>query len=109
MWLAAATLCCAVVIGLLSIGAAASVRAAESEVAAGAQLAKRWCAACHIVSANQNGSVPQGPPSFVSVARSGLGADRLRAFLSHPHGAMPDLALTRSEIDELAAYIGSLR
>jgi hypothetical protein len=35
--------------------------------------------------------------------------DQLRAFLSHPHGAMPDLALTRAEIDDLIGYIGTLR
>jgi hypothetical protein len=27
-------------------------------------------------------------------AHSGMTADQLRAFLSHPHGAMPNLALT---------------
>jgi hypothetical protein len=36
-------------------------------------------------------------------------AEQLRAFLSHPHGAMPDLALSRTEIDDLTAYIQSLR
>jgi hypothetical protein len=36
-------------------------------------------------------------------------ADQLRTFLSHPHGAMPDLALTRSEIDDLVGYIETFR
>jgi len=36
-------------------------------------------------------------------------SDQLRAFLTHPHGAMPDLALTRAEIDDLIGYIGTLR
>jgi cytochrome c len=57
----------------------------------------------------RGGSVPQGPPTFPQVARSGLTADQLRAFLSHPHGAMPDLSLTRAEIDDLVAYIATLR
>jgi len=35
--------------------------------------------------------------------------DQLGAFLSHPHGAMPDLALTRAEIDDLIGYIKTLR
>jgi cytochrome c len=43
------------------------------------------------------------------IARSGMTADQLRAFLSHPHGAMPDLALTRAEIDDLIGYIATLR
>jgi cytochrome c len=33
----------------------------------------------------------------------------LRAFLSHPHGAMPDLSLTRAEIDDLVGYIETFR
>jgi mono/diheme cytochrome c family protein len=33
----------------------------------------------------------------------------LRVFLSHPHGAMPNLALTRAEIDDLISYIETLR
>ena len=43
------------------------------------------------------------------VAHSGISADQLRAFLSHPHGAMPNLALTRAEIDDLISYIETLR
>jgi hypothetical protein len=43
------------------------------------------------------------------IAPSGLTVDQLRAFLSHPHGAMPDLSLTRTEIDELIAYINTFR
>ena len=43
------------------------------------------------------------------IARSGMAPDQLRAFLSHPHGAMPDLALTRAEIDNLIGYIETLR
>jgi hypothetical protein len=54
-------------------------------------------------------SVPQGPPTFQEVARSGLTADQVRAFLSHPHGPMPDLSLTRAEIDDLINYIATLR
>ena len=90
--------------------ALAPVCSARADPAAdGARLAQRWCATCHVVAANQTGSVPQGPPSFPTIAKSGLSADQLRAFLSHPHGAMPDLSLTRTEIDSLIAYIHSLR
>ena len=49
------------------------------------------------------------PASFQMVARSGTTADQLRVFLSHPHGAMPNLALTRAEIDDLISYIETLR
>jgi len=79
-----------------------------AEVAKGAQIAGQWCANCHVVGPNPTGAVPQGPPTFQAVARSGMTPDQLRAFLSHPHGAMPDLALTRAEIDDLIGYIQSL-
>ena len=54
------------------------------------------------------GAVQQGPPSFRTIAHH-LTANEVRAFLTHPHGAMPDLALTRSEIDDLIGYIETLR
>src|SRR5262245_30292369 len=81
---------------------------AWADVQKGAQLARQWCANCHVVGGKQAGAVPQGPPTFAVIAHS-MTADQLHAFLSHPHGAMPDLALTRAEIDELIAYIEILR
>jgi mono/diheme cytochrome c family protein len=79
---------------------------AAADVAGGEQLARRWCANCHVVDRAGAASVQQGPPSFRS---TGLTTDQLRAFLTHPHGAMPDFALTRSEIDDLIGYIETLR
>jgi len=75
----------------------------------GEQLARQWCANCHVIGDMPAGSVQQGPPSFRAVAQGKLSADQLRGFLSDPHPPMPDLALTRSEIDELIAYIATLR
>lgn len=75
----------------------------------GAQLARQWCANCHVIGNNSPGPVPQGPPSFQMIAHGKMSVDQLRAFLSHPHGAMPDLSLTRAEIDELIAYINTFR
>ena len=82
---------------------------ARADAARGMALADRWCAACHVVGAGRGESVPQGPPTFRQVARSGLTADQLRAFLSHPHGAMPNLSLTRAEIDDMISYFETLR
>jgi len=58
---------------------------------------------------NHNGHGSKGPPSFRAVAQGGRTGEQLRAFLSHPHPPMPDLSLTRSEIDDLIAYIGTFR
>ena len=82
---------------------------AHADAARGGELARVWCANCHVVGSGATGTVQQGPPTFQSVTHSGMTADQLRAFLSHPHGAMPDLALTRAEIDDLIGYIETLR
>jgi mono/diheme cytochrome c family protein len=81
----------------------------RADVSAGERLARQWCANCHVISrSGPSASLPQGPPSF-RVAAGHLNSEQLRAFLTHPHGQMPDLSLTRSEIDDLIAYIESLR
>ena len=88
--------------------AASSAERTLADAAKGGQLARQWCASCHVTSGNPAGNVQQGPPSFHTIAAART-ADRLRAFLSHPHGAMPDLSLTRQEIDDLVGYIEMLR
>jgi mono/diheme cytochrome c family protein len=92
---------------LLTAGLASPGRAADA--GQGGELAKRWCAACHVVSPEQQ----QGSdrvPSFASIARQpGFGVEKLTYFLLDPHPKMPDMALTRREAEDLAAYIASLR
>ena len=83
--------------------------AARADVQKGAQLARQWCTNCHVIGSRPAGAVPQGPPSFPAISRSRTAANQLSAFLSHPHGAMPDLALTRVEIDDLIGYIEALK
>ena len=94
---------------VLSVTTWLTVLPAYADATKGAQIARQWCANCHVIGENTAGPVPQGPPSFQMVAHSGMSADQLRAFLSHPHGAMPNLALTRTEIDDLIGYIETLR
>ena len=79
-----------------------------ADAAKGSHLAQQWCASCHVTSGSRTSNVQEGPPSFRTIAGSRT-ADQLRAFLSHPHGAMPDLSLTRAEIDDLIGYIETLR
>jgi mono/diheme cytochrome c family protein len=86
-----------------------TVLPAYADVTNGEQIARQWCASCHVIGGNPAGPVPQGPPSFQMVTHSGMSGDQLRAFLSHPHGAMPNLALTRAEIHDLISYIKTLR
>jgi len=50
------------------------------------------------------------PRSFADVARrADFDVNRLTLFLLDPHPVMPNMALTRVEAADLAAYIYSLR
>jgi mono/diheme cytochrome c family protein len=94
------------VVIVLTLGAPAL---AHADATNGEQLARQRCASCHVVGTSPPQGIQQGPPSFRSVAQSGMSADQLRTFLAKPHGGNPDWSLTRSEIDDLNAYIDKLR
>ncbi len=82
--------------------------AAPADVARGERLAKRWCAACHIVSADQKRGSDTAP-SFASIAkRPSFSPQKLAQFLMNPHPKMPDMQLTRDETRDLGAYIATL-
>jgi len=71
----------------------------------GETLAKRWCAACHVVAPDQTHGQDNVPP-FATVAKiPGFNADLIARFLMNPHPKMPDMQLSRDEADDLAAYI----
>ena len=93
------------------VSAATWLALASPSVAAdasqGEQLARRWCASCHVVAGDQRQATQEAPP-FATIARTpGFDANRLAFFLLNPHPKMPDMSLTRSEAGDLAAYIGS--
>ncbi len=93
--------------GSLLIASLASV-AHAADADHGEQLAKRWCAACHIVAPDQR-SGADNVPSFASVAqRPGFSAAKLAFFLLDPHPKMPNMWLSRRAADDIAAYIAGL-
>ncbi len=92
-----------VILLLASVVAAA---AADSE--RGLQLSRGWCASCHLVEAA--GTASDAAPPFVAISKDpATTPERLRAWLAKPHPPMPDLQLTRSEEDDILAYIMSLK
>ena len=75
----------------------------------GATLAKRWCATCHVVDADQKQASADVPP-FVAIARKpDFTPEKVAAFLIEPHPKMPNFPLSRTEAADIAAYIGTLR
>jgi len=112
MTLAAATPSLALVSPRRAAGALAALAALTltasayaADVDHGETLAKRWCAACHIVAADQTRGQDNAPP-FATIARiPGFDADTIAHVLMDPHPKMPDMQLSRDEAGDLAAYI----
>ena len=96
----------AVAVALLAAVSAAA--AAPADLDQGEKLARRWCAACPIVAADQ-GRGADNVPAFASIARMpDFSAEKIAQFLMDPHPKMPDMQLSRAEAADLGAYIASM-
>lgn len=97
---------------LIRFGAVAAVLAiagqaqAAGDAAQGKATAERWCATCHVVAPGGRGA--DVAPNFQAIAR-GRSDDYLRGFLTRPHPPMPRFELSRQDIDDLVAYMGTQR
>jgi len=90
---------------VISLAIACGQTHPAADAGKGETLAKRWCAACHVVASDQQRGTIQAPP-FSSIAnKSDFNETTLAYFLLTPHPQMPDMSLTRSEAADLAAYI----
>lgn len=92
------------VIGSTLLLAAAS--AAAQDIIGGRNLAERWCSPCHATSSRGSDATR----SFEAIADSPAGEPaRMRRFLVDPHPPMPPMQLTQAQIEDLVAYVASLR
>lgn len=98
--------------GVLAAGlflALAMSGARAADLADGKALAEKWCSHCHLTGPGQK-RAGDAAPTFTSIARMPSTTEMsLKAFLQTPHVRMPDYQLSRAEIDDLTAYILSLR
>ena len=84
----------------------------KSDAEAGKDLALGVCSRCHVVADIQH--LPKPPvrnvPSFFALADDpGKTEFYLRSFFRTPHRVMPNFMLTAQEIDDIVAYIFSLK
>lgn len=79
-----------------------------ADVSQGQQLAQRWCISCHLVRGDQRQAATDAPPFATVARRPDFDVNRLALFLLNPYPRMPNMSLTRSEANDMAAYIGSL-
>ncbi|MGJ4888068.1 c-type cytochrome [Bradyrhizobium sp. HKCCYLR20261] len=84
-----------------------SARAADADH--GADLARRWCASCHLIEGTQK-QASADVPSFAQIAqKADFTPEKVAFFLLDPHPKMPSFPLNRLEAADIAAYIGTLR
>lgn len=83
---------------------------ALEDPAEGKKIAEQWCANCHLVSSDQE-KASADVPTFMTIAgRSDAELEKLKFFLADPHGSpMPNFNLSRKEIEDILAYIKTLR
>ena len=83
-----------------------SVLAADADQ--GKRIAQSRCAPCHIVVPMQRQELAKSPPFDQIARRNDFNAEMLAYLILSPHPRM-NIALSREESDDLAAYIASLR
>jgi mono/diheme cytochrome c family protein len=96
---------------LLVAGLTASAHAQEiGDASAGLAYAKKVCASCHAVLANEQISPLPQAPTFQSVADTrGMTATALAVWLQSSHPTMPNIMLTQTNRDDVITYITSLK
>jgi mono/diheme cytochrome c family protein len=98
------------VMGGLFLTAAGANAQSAGDAMRGASLAESWCVACHVVDNKGTGRTVDLAPPFPRIAND---PQKTRGFLqqwlvsSHPQ--MPNFQLGRREIDDLIAYIQTLK
>jgi cytochrome c len=95
---------------VLAPGLSCAAQTPSEDPVKGHMLAQRWCSSCHAVEPMTQEKSTDVAPSFSSVANTpSTSSMSLHAFLQTSHGQMPDFKLSRDQIDDVVAYILSLR
>jgi len=95
-------------LGVLVVMAGWPAGAQEPDAQAGLELARDLCTGCHIVGPQRVGS--DAAPPFAALARDPeMTLDALHAWPGPNHPVMGDMALTRTQIADINAYLDRLR
>ncbi|WP_374442021.1 cytochrome c [Stella sp.] len=100
-------------VGVVGVLLAAGPAAADGNVKAGAEFARRHCAGCHAIAGSGPSPNPSAPP-FRGITRNWPAeavAEALAEGIRIGHNAKPmiDLELSIEEIADLVAYIGQVQ
>jgi len=76
----------------------------------GLMIAETICAECHAIEKGAPRSPNGNAPAFQGVARTpGMTAMALRVALRTPHREMPNLVLKEDQVDDIIAYLATLK
>ena len=97
-----------VVIGtVISIVCATAALAAAGNAEAGRQFVMRSCSSCHATEAAKTAT--DNAPPFSAVAKTNKDNPAwIRGWLMAPHPPMPNISLSRQQIDDIVAYLSTL-
>ena len=74
----------------------------------GKGLSERRCISCHRITHKEG--LPERPRSLESIANTpNVSADTIVEFLLLPHAVMPNMVLSRSDAQDIAAYIAQMK
>jgi mono/diheme cytochrome c family protein len=91
----------------ICIGYTSFAYAAAGNAEAGRQLVTRSCSSCHATEASATAS--DAAPPFSAVAKTNKERPAwIRGWLMSPHPPMPNISLSRQQIDDIVAYLSSL-
>ncbi len=91
-------------------GSAGDANPTVADAQRGRVLAEKVCATCHLIATAPGGRVVAGVPTFHEIAnRKAQTAKNIASALIKPHAPMPNIYLSRREIDDLIAYFDQLR
>ncbi len=99
------------VVGLLCAAGSAGQAQTAASIARGQEIAERACAGCHALA----GSAPRrvegiDVPSFRSIAAGpNQTPQRLQSFIMTPHRPMPGIPLSLAEVNDVVAFLLSLK
>ncbi|MDP6953726.1 MAG: cytochrome c [Alphaproteobacteria bacterium] len=89
-------------------GAANAVEIGSPQI--GGEIADDICAECHVVRDDQVNVRLVGLPTFREIANNPQRSENwLRTFMVTPHYEMPDFVFTQDQIDNILAYIKTLK
>jgi mono/diheme cytochrome c family protein len=96
-------------LAILSCGSGASAQEIGDAVA-GHEFARKVCAVCHAVEADETLSSHPSAPTFTRIAAEpGMTATALSVILRNPHREMPDIILETEQRANVISYILTLK